>query len=770
MRIASRVISALLSAVILLGSICSCSLVETLKENNRTPSDRVHTVIDELDRVSSKTAPAPEIPEYSGRNTMNVAIDTELSFVSPFFAQSEAELTAARLAFARLVNTERGGSPVMQGISGQSSEYQGTEYSYYGLADVSITQNENGTADYSFTLREDAFFSDGTNITADDVVFSMYVLLDPSYIGYSDLGSLPVTGLDEYRESMISLADRIYYTDGDEVGSIAASDVRRFRETMVSVQQTYADGVLSRIREEYSADYLGGYAGKWTDKVEDDTYMCAIGMVLLGYAEWQTDEEGNYTGVLVTDGGAEFDCTEEFPSYDDLFLSAAKSTDSLLSVDEKIPEGDLEGVLREAFGDEYHAFFEVKRVFESKTESISGIKKTGMYSLTVQLGRYDPSDIYAFSFFVAPLHIYGSREAYKYTESRFGFSRGDLGQMRAVSAKVSSGAYCYRGEKDGAYRFERNKFYYLGCPYLRYIDLRQTDPDEDVVLAIAEGKYDVASRALDERTVLGLDSVNRDEEKVVSMTYAEGACGCIGIQRDTVSVAGDPSSEASVSLRRALCVLLSLYSDIASENYLPKGYTAAAVGGSLLPSAVQVYSQNIHGDEIYTADMTAKQKKTAAAEAALEYLVSAGYTVNEAGTRVVSAPEGGMTEIELLLLGDGPCSDYIIEAVKNTADALDGIGIKLRVRYAEGVRDLERRLAESDVQIWAYERSHGTYTDSDGYEQGTEIPIYYKNSVTLSAVYVHGINDASDSYGWCDAVHTMTLPQIQNGGETNDGI
>lgn len=770
MRIASRVISALLTAVILLGSICSCSLVETLKENNKTPSDRVHNVIDELDQVSTKTAPAPQIPNYSGRNTMNVAIDTELGTVSPFFAMSDAELSAAALSFARFVNTERGGAAVMQGISGRSEEDQGDEGSCYGIADVKITQNENGTADYSFTLREDAFFSDGTNITADDVVFSMYVLLDPSYIGYSDLGSLPVTGLDEYRECMISLADRIYYTDGDEVGSIAASDVRRFRETMASVQQTYADGVLSRIREEYSADYLSVYAGKWTDKVEDDTYMCAIGMVLLGYAEWQTDEEGNYTGALVTDDGAVFDCQEKYPSYADLFSIAAKSTDALLSIDEMIPEGDLEGVLREAFGSEYYAFFEVKRAFGSKTDSISGIKKTGMYNLTVQLGRYDPSDIYAFAFFVAPLHVYGSREAYKYTENRFGFSRGDLGEMRDVKASVSSGAYCYRGEKDGAYRFERNKLYYLGCPNVRYIDLRQTDPDEDVVLAIAEGKYDLTVRALDERTVLSLASVNREEERVASVTYADGESGYIGIMRDTVSVSGDESGEASVSLRRALCVLLSLYSDIASENYLPKGYTTAAAGVYELPSAVQLYSQDVNGEDIYTADMTIKQRKAAAAEAALEYLVAAGYTVNDAGTRVISAPEGGVTEIEFLMLSGEPCSDYIIETVKNTAEALDSIGIKLKVKYAEGARDLESRLAEGGVQIWVYNRDQGAQVNADSFEQGTEIPIYYRNAVTLSAVSAYVTNDTTACYNWFDAVHTVTLPQIQNGGESNDGI
>ena len=44
-------------------------------------------------------------------------------------------------------------------------------------------QNEDGTVDYNITMRDDILFSDGTPMTIDDVIFSMYVLSDPTYDG-----------------------------------------------------------------------------------------------------------------------------------------------------------------------------------------------------------------------------------------------------------------------------------------------------------------------------------------------------------------------------------------------------------------------------------------------------------------------------------------------------------------------------------------------------------------------------------------------------------
>lgn len=52
---------------------------------------------------------------------------------------------------------------------------------------------------YTFTLKKGLKFSDGSSITADDVLFNYYVYLDPAYVGSTTMYTLPIKGLKEYR-------------------------------------------------------------------------------------------------------------------------------------------------------------------------------------------------------------------------------------------------------------------------------------------------------------------------------------------------------------------------------------------------------------------------------------------------------------------------------------------------------------------------------------------------------------------------------------------
>ena len=50
-------------------------------------------------------------------------------------------------------------------------EYNGTEYTYTGLSDITVTQGEDETV-YDIKLRDDVKFSDGEPLTADDLIFT----------------------------------------------------------------------------------------------------------------------------------------------------------------------------------------------------------------------------------------------------------------------------------------------------------------------------------------------------------------------------------------------------------------------------------------------------------------------------------------------------------------------------------------------------------------------------------------------------------------------
>ena len=125
---------------------------------------------------------------------------------SPFFAESVADQTAMELTQLRLLTSDRAGLPVLQGIEGENRPYNGTDYTYYGPADLTMTENADGTVFYDITLRDDLTFSDGEPVTIDDLIFSLYVLCDPAYNGTNRLREMPIQGLKDYRLNNISLS------------------------------------------------------------------------------------------------------------------------------------------------------------------------------------------------------------------------------------------------------------------------------------------------------------------------------------------------------------------------------------------------------------------------------------------------------------------------------------------------------------------------------------------------------------------------------------
>ena len=80
---------------------------------------------------------------------------------SPFFAETAYDQDAQNMTQVALYPTTRLGEVVYKGIEGEKYEYNGTEYTYTGPADIEVTENEDGTVDYDIPLRDDIVSSDG---------------------------------------------------------------------------------------------------------------------------------------------------------------------------------------------------------------------------------------------------------------------------------------------------------------------------------------------------------------------------------------------------------------------------------------------------------------------------------------------------------------------------------------------------------------------------------------------------------------------------------
>lgn len=78
----------------------------------------------------------------------------------------------------------------------------------YDAAGKPTTQgDENGKTVYEFVLKNGLKFSNGSDLTIHDVLFNLYVYLDPSYSGSSTLYSTNIVGLKAYRAQDENVSD-----------------------------------------------------------------------------------------------------------------------------------------------------------------------------------------------------------------------------------------------------------------------------------------------------------------------------------------------------------------------------------------------------------------------------------------------------------------------------------------------------------------------------------------------------------------------------------
>ena len=93
---------------------------------------------------------------------------------SPFFADTQYDQDAANMTQILLIGTDRAGGIIYNGIEGQTTSYNGTDYTYYTPSDVDVNIDDaTGDTTYTIKMRDDLKFSDGEPVTADDVICIM---------------------------------------------------------------------------------------------------------------------------------------------------------------------------------------------------------------------------------------------------------------------------------------------------------------------------------------------------------------------------------------------------------------------------------------------------------------------------------------------------------------------------------------------------------------------------------------------------------------------
>ena len=687
MKKSAKLMALVLAVVMCLGVLTACGSAPAAPA---APAEAPAESTTEPAAPAEEAAPAtdPNTPLVVGYSAFN-------SKFSPFFATTAYDQDAQGMTQLSLLPTDRTGSVLLNAGTkeGETVAYDGVDYTYYGVANCVITENEDGTVYYDITMRDDIKFSDGEPMTIDDVIFNMYALLDPTYDGSSTLYALPILGLDAYMSGMDSRGNAIFAAGEDNTDFTLWSE-----EQQTAFWDFYNNEAGAAFAKEI-CDYCiaNGY-----NAPDDSVAACAI--------NW---------GYELADDATYYDFWNEI-------VAAYPTVDEAVSVE--TAGSDLLMLTIAALGSEYQAGVTTGE----SAPNVEGIQKTGDYSLRLILTEVDATAIYQLGLAVAPLHYYGDTALYDYENNMFGFPKGDLSSLRAKTTQpLGAGPYKFIKFENGVIYYEANENYYKGCPKTKYVNFQECTADQDKLNGVLTGTIDIADPSFSNDVIDAIESANGGSliGDVVTTNLVDNlGYGYIGIAASRVNVGGENGSEASKNLRRALATVLAVYRDVAVDSYYgelasvinyPISNTSWAAPQPSDDGYQIAFSVDVNGDPIYTSSMSAEDKYAAALEAALGFFEAAGYTVEDG--KLTAAPEGAALEYEVWIPGDGIGDHPSFMVLTEAHDALATIGFNLIIRDLANSSDLWDALDADEADMWA--AAWGAALDPDMYQ------VYHSSNV-----------------------------------------
>ena len=716
-------ILALVLALVMVLALCACGSSTPAPAESEAPT-------------AEPEAPAVE----ENTSTLVYATATFGQKFSPFFYTTAYDEEVVSSFTGGLLAADRGGAIIHHGIEGETVAYNGTDYTYYGMGDVDVVQNDDGSVDYNLTMRDDIVFSDGTPATIDDVIFGIYVMADPSYDGSSTVYALPIEGMADYYNSQQYLYKLLAEAGRDNTDFSLWDEATQtaFWASIDAAGAKLAQEVVDTVVGSYNTDEYAATIEATPDEIAaDPALQVKFGMNMWGYGDAWTE------GATVADFWAAIEA-----NYDSV-VEAAETESAGSSIWDLMDDfADYDKLV--ATGDE--------------VPSIKGIIRTGDYSLTVHMTEYDATAIYNMSFNIAPLHHYGDVSKYDYDNNKFGFDKGDLSGVKAKTTEpLGCGPYIFKSYENGVVTMEANPTYFLGEPKTKTILFKEGE-DADYVPGIVTGTYDLAVPSISEETLNAITDANSNGEltgdTLTTILVDYRGYGYLGINADLVNIDGDPGSEESKALRKGFMTVLAVYRDTVINSYYgdraaviqyPISNTSWAAPQPADEGYRAAYSVDADGNDIFDSSMNDEQKYDAALKAAVTFFEKAGYTFDADG-KVASAPAGAPESYEILIPGQGKQDHPTYGVATAASKALETIGIKLSVNDV-GTSVWNNALEGNTAQMWvaAWQSTadpdmYQVYHSSNAHGKGTNSNHYQVDDPALDALIIDGRTSADTEY------------------------
>ena len=555
-------------------------------------------------------------PDEDSINETKTFILQESTFdgvFNPFFYSNAYDGDAIGLVNVGLLTVDATGAVV----AGPEYDTVAESYSIYYTDDLSTfapkaEYEEGDYVVYEIVIKDGGKFSDGSSVSADDVLFNYYVYLDPAYVGSSTLYTLPILGLNDYRTQVAGsgtysgIASKIFAagTEYVESADYTEDQFNAYWNCLNEAGVEFAQDIVNYCYAKYlsnAPDYIGA--------TEDEVRASEELQVKLGMFLWGFD------GAWTEGATAEDYWTALVDAYDGDYATLA---------DTESAGYDLFGAAAEKFTLAYASVGSIPSI----QGLVKGTNADGKETVKVVLTEQNPKAILSLGVTIAPKAYYTA--GYTYADDalvNYGVELGINGNTAFMdhlatlnSAPMGAGSYKFVEFDGDGVTFVRN-------------DYHETMGNENVYNATIKNVY-----------MKVIDSGKEfDALKAGDVDYA------------TVSASADAVAEIAT-----LDAITSILVDNLGYGYICINPTAATYGlnnvyariayTSVLDLAqVTNYYPNGLADVIYRAQSQVSWAYPENAEAvypfdetlatAIEYFQKAGYTYDEATGKFTDVPD-----------------------------------------------------------------------------------------------------------------------------------
>ena len=648
----NRILAGLLAAsVVLTGS--ACSLSEDTKEVKEEK-------VSEVEEAEETVRTLGLMPLTGERNPLMERVTKQEDRGAVFYTN------------AYILDVDAEGNDLKDSVCEVTEEYN--------ASDQAVT--------YRLAIKDGVTFSDGTKVTADDLVFTYYVLCDVSFSGVYTVCDLPVQGLDAYRYNGMS---------GKE-----------FEKKVKKEMKTPSKKTRKKIKKQIIAKEL---------KKEFDW----VGTL------YENDVYARYT--------------EKYPQRKDLFaffMNLDAGYDSTKVEDEETVLADI----TKQYGWDYRQLAEaternfdnqVKRIVvstllngeENGPASISGIKKLDENTVTITLSGYAPQWRYTLCHVpVLSLASYGDVGAYSYEDNAFGVTKGDVSAIEEKQDGVGAGAYILTSDEENTLTLQAREDHWGTEPEVDTLVLKDTTVD-GAIPALLDGEIDqvqLYGLREDQKAVL------EEAADTVQIQYTpENYLIYMGLNAAAMKVGKDRFSKESVALRRAFATLLSSYKRAAIHNFYGDEATPVDTLKDNLSAAA--YDTGASGEALYQENMTEYEKYDVALDACIAFLKEAGYTYDENSGMFTKAPKGASLSYTATIVADGRGNHAAYAILTSAREALESIGIMLKINDIQDSNVLFDLMKDNSHQIFVASMVQEVSTDYDTHfgSKGAFNFVSYKN-------------------------------------------